>query len=286
MKIEMHDFGTVNPLSRKLKILILGNGTSTATTQESSEVTFTFNGKGSFMEPISSIDVWMSRDSFGEYRLKLSGTQNKVLWTSVEDQLNQSLELQMAILGCLPSTGYALVHGLWQCVDNVVIDGVGFNPSLARPTCLPPRKPQPQAFHNWLGERRTTFQRWLAEPRTSWSWSLFQGIRGINRETGSNFVTHIEVLEAFKAASRSGSFSELKDVAQSPVLPAVELLHETKRIRDLEQQFHLCRLRSDTPNWWLYDTDVSVIVERIAENLRSAQEQAFVQHVSQRVRVG
>ena len=82
------------------------------------------------------------------------------------------------------------------------------------------------------------------------------------------------------------AFSELKDVAQSPVLPAVELLHETKRIRDLEQQFHLCRLRSDTPNWWLYDTDVSVIVERIAENLRLAQEQAFVKHVSQQAEVG
>jgi hypothetical protein len=102
VKIHTHDCGTANHLPRKLKILILGNGTSTATSQESSEVTFTFNGKGSFMEPISSIDVWMNRDSFGEYRLKLSGQQNKVLWTSVEDQLNQSLELQMAILGCLP----------------------------------------------------------------------------------------------------------------------------------------------------------------------------------------
>ena len=127
MKIHTHDCGTANYLPRKLKILILGNGTSAVTSQESSEVTFTFNGKGSFMEPIPSIDVWMNRDSFGEYRLKLSAPKNQALWTSIEDQLNQSLKLPTAILGCLPSTGYALVHGLWQCVDNVVIDGVAFN---------------------------------------------------------------------------------------------------------------------------------------------------------------
>lgn len=286
MKIKSHDYDTVIHFPRKLKILILGNGTSIRPTQESSEAIFMFNGKGSFLEPISCIDAWMSCDSFGGHRLKLSAKQNQVLWSSVESQINQSLERQTAILGCLPSTGYALVHGLWHCADNVTIDGIGFNPRLVRSTCLPPRKPQPQAFHNWLGERRTTFQRWLAEPRANWSWSLVQGIERIAQRTGSSFVTHIEVREAFKAAAKSGSLSELEDVALSPVLPTSELLHESKGIRDLEQQFHLCRLRSDTPNWWLYDSDASVIVEHIAENLRLAQEQAFVQKVSLQVAVG
>ena len=245
-----------------------------------------FNGKGSSLEPISCIDVCMSCDSFGVHRLKLSAKQNQALWASVESQVNQSLERQTAILGCLPSTGYALVHSLWHYADDVTIDGIGFNPSLVRSTCLPPRKPQPQAFHNWLGERRTSLQRWLTEPRANWSWSFVQAPGRVAQRTDSSFVTHIEVLEAFKTAAKSGSLSELEDVALSLVLPAVELLQETEVVRCLEQQFHLCRLRSDTPNWWLYDADVSVIVDRIAENLRLAQEQAFVKHVSQQAEVG
>ena len=69
----------------------------------------------------------------------------------LQDGANENVSDQMERLGCLPSTGFMVIHALWALHTRVWVDGIGFDPTLVRPPHLPLRKPLPQMFHNWLG---------------------------------------------------------------------------------------------------------------------------------------
>jgi len=273
-------------ISSKLKsprlnanLLILGNGNRCHTNDGTVDITFTFNRPEEVDVTSKRVSVHMTRDSDGTHRIALSSSSVNAGIAKLEHDINQILDQQALELGCLPSSGYALIHGLWNSHERVSVDGIWFNPSLARPTDLAPRKPLPQAFHNWLGERRTTFQRWLTEPPMNWNWPM---IDGVDTESPSactappqGSVHHSLLAEVMVESVRSKSMRDLEDMAHTRVEPSPDLLHASPEVMRLEQMFHLSRTKSDTPNWWLFDPEASAVIDHIAQRLRHAQYLAF-----------
>ncbi len=260
-------------------MLILGNGHRHQLDNGTPEITVTFNRLGHVEATSKQVDVHMTRDVDGTYRLKVSSSGHHAGLADLEHDLNQMLDQQALALGCLPSSGYALIHGLWDSHERVLVDGIWFNPSLARPVELSPRKPLPQAFHNWLGERRTTFQRWLTEPPMKWCWPMIDGVDtqspAAHAAQPQRSVHHSMLMRVMVESAKSRSMRQLEDMVHARVEPSPDLLHPSPEVTQLEQMFHLSRTRSNTPNWWLFDAEASALIEQIAQRLRRAQYLAF-----------
>ncbi len=270
---------THRPPERNL--LILGNGLRCQVEASPPDLTFTFNGLGAMDARSQDVNVQMTRDAHGRHQLVLRSSGNPDGLADLEHRLNQMLDEHVQTLGCLPSSGYALVHGLWSSHKGVMVDGIWFNPGLTRPADLGSRKPLPQAFHNWLGERRTTFQRWLTKPPIDWSWPMIDGHAPQDARAGAaptqRCINHTQLLDGLLSSARSGEVRELEEMAQASIEHSPELLQASDQMSQLEQMFHLHRSQSNTQNWWLYDTHASTVIEQIAERLRHAQYLAFSQ---------
>lgn len=90
-------------------------------------------------------------------------------------------------------------------------------------------------------------------------------------------VHHSQLMEVMVESARSRSMRDLEDMAHARVEPLPDLLHASPEVTRLEQMFHLSRTKSDTPNWWLFDTEASAVIDQIAQRLRRAQYLAFSQ---------
>ena len=106
-------------------LLILGNGDRKIEALNSPALTFTFNGRCDTLQPQGQVDVQMTRDTLGTYRLTLKSPDQSIDTSALEEELNRALEAQTRTLGCLPSTGYALIHGrngfFIECGDHRAI---------------------------------------------------------------------------------------------------------------------------------------------------------------------
>ena len=268
-------------------LLILGNGEHQVGAVEPDHIVITFNGAygdGRFSRHIEVLNA--ARSPSGEHRLKLI-THAKELdsWiTELETTLSSSSKSGQEELGVLPSTGFLIVHALWNRHTSVDIAGMSFDPSLRRPQSLGNRTPLPQMFHNWLGERRASFDRWIRSPKRGWSWPLMnspdaQGSSGPPRD-------HRELLDALRVARTTGRMDCLLGLSKSTISPDEALLKGSSETLELEQYFHLERGKRETTNWWLYDADGSGVIDRLANQLRQAQQQAFAKAMSRSPAVG
>jgi len=88
-------------------------------------------------------------------------------------------------------------------------------------------------------------------------------------------VHHRQLIETMVESAKSRSMRPLEDMSQASVEPSPDLLHASPEVAELEQMFHLSRTQSDTPNWWLFDAEASVMIEQIAQHFRRAQYLAF-----------
>jgi hypothetical protein len=144
---------------------------------------------------------------------------------------------------------------------------------LCRPSHLSSRTPLPQMFHNWLGERRLSYKRWLESPKSGWRWPLVE--KRLEFPVQIAVVGYTALLEAFTEATDTGSIGLLELLAKKSIEPNRELLGLSAAVRSLERCFYLDRRNSYTTNWWLYDANASLIIERLAGQLRHAQSQTF-----------
>lgn len=259
-------------------IVVIGNGDEPLLPWRPESICFTFNGHRAPWPIGTPVDLVMSISAAGDPWIRAHGALAPTVRRDIEALLNRGLLEHRERLGCLPSTGYAVVHALWHVPQAVCIQRIRFDPSLVRPAHLPVRKPLPQAYHNWLGERRTTFARWLREPQASWSWSLVTDGQRHDADAATSaarVVDHLELLDAFNAAAQSGSVTPIRAISSARLLASHALLSGSVRMSDLEERFHLDRARSDTRNWWLYDAEASVYVDQIARNIRDAQHREF-----------
>lgn len=265
-------------------IAVIGNGRAAANAALRCLLRFRFNAETVDLDPDLDINVRMVRDADSHTRFKIESANGTFGLNALEDRVNQWLPLQTRDLGCLPSTGYALIHALWATDAQLQITGVGFDPSLTRPLDLGRRMPLPQAFHNWLGERRTTYHRWLDCPQHAWTWDLVSTVRQAlvplraERVAGGD-VHYLEVVDCMRKTARTGQLAHFARLGRKSILPTLDLLHPHPLIKELEGGFYLDRHQKSTSNWWLFDAQASALAETIASNIRQAQHQAFLHEI-------
>lgn len=272
----------MTPSMSETPLLILGNGEHQSVAVGPKHIVLTFNGvyrDGSFDRHVEVLNA--ARSGSGEDHLTLHANAEELdSWVSeLEAFLGSTCRASQDELGAVPSTGFSVVHALWSRHTSVRISGMSFDPSLLRPRSLGNRTPLPQMFHNWLGERRASFGRWIRSPNRGWSWPLMD-LSGTLASPGEAY-DHRELLDALDIAKTTGCMASLSERSRSPICPDEALLRGTSGTMALEQCFYLERGKSETTNWWLYDADASMIIDRLAAQLREAQRQAFAKAMSQ-----
>lgn len=245
------------------------------------DITLTFNGANIQRRTTAVIDATTKQDPADCTNALGLTTATKELkpWAhELQIRAKNRVADQTVQLGCLPSSGFMAVHSLWDLQTGVSVDGMNFDPTLERPLDLPSRKPLPQMFHNWLGERRLSLSRWLSAPPQNWKWPLtsMQAQQGNESQEPCGDIQHIEILGALLEAQQSRSLARLVPMLEFPVMPSERLLQDVPETRRLEGFFHLQRHLNETPNWWLYDHAGSVLINQLAQRLRSAQRQTFL----------
>lgn len=273
----------------KLRIKVLGNGDQINPDAPIADVRVAFNNARPRQITSAVIGAATERapaDRTPSLFLKTDSSDFALLTNALQARAKDQLALQTERLGCLPSTGFMVVHALWDSHHHAWIDGLNFDPTLERPLDLPPRKPLPQMFHNWLGERRLSLDLWLRAPPQNWSWPLtdLRTEQGNELQEPGGGIPHIEILGALLEAQRSRSLDRLATMLECPVKPSERLLQDAPETRRLEGCFHLQRHLNETPNWWLYDHAGSVIINQLAQRLRSAQRRTFLE-LSQHARL-
>ncbi len=266
------------------RIAVIGNGHADPSVTLGCLLRFRFNAETVDLDPDLDINVRMLKGAEGRARLKIELANGTSVLNALEESINLGLPLQASDLGCLPSTGYALIHALWATGAQLQITGVGFDPSLTRPLDLGRKRPLPQAFHNWLGERRTTFHRWLDCPQHDWTWELVSTVRQAqvqlrDERAVHGYVHYLEVLDCMRNTARSCRLADFARLGGQSILPTLDLLHPHPLIKELEGGFFLDRHQKSTPNWWLFDAEASALAETIASNIRQAQHQAFLHEI-------
>lgn len=266
---------------RKLRIKVLGNGDQITPAAPIADVHVLFNNTRPRQITSAFIGAATERapaDRTPSLVLKSDLPDFALLTNALKAQAKDQLALQIERLGCLPSTGFMVVHALWDSQHHVWVDGMNFDPTLERPLVLPSRKPLPQMFHNWLGERRLGLSRWLSAPPQNWKWPLtsMQAQQGNESQEPGGDIQHIEILGALLEAQQSRSLARLVPMLEFPVMPSERLLQDVSETRRLEGFFHLQRHLNETPNWWLYDHAGSVLINQLAQRLRSAQRRTFL----------
>lgn len=283
---ESADSGSTNTnLLPPGKVAVIGNGYADPNPPQGCVLRFRFNAEAGDLDPNLDVNVRMVSGDDAPGHLKLYRLNEGSRLSALERRLNLDLEQQTRNLGCLPSTGYALIHGLWAFGSLLQISGVGFDPSLVRPHDLGTRKPLPQAFHNWLGERRTTFRRWLDCPPNTWKWRLvtegqFVAAPIPTNTSAADGVHYLDVLDCVRATARTGQLADFARLGRKSILPTPDLLRPHPLIKELENGFYLDRHQNSTPNWWLFDAEASELAEAIASNIRQAQHQAFFHEIA------
>jgi len=190
-----------------------------------------------------------------------------------EDLLRNSAMVLEQLLGCFPSSGLVGIHAALQIAERVSIYNMPLMPSFVRAADMPPRKPLPCAFHNWLGERRVglfLLQEYGPE-RLSWKSLSLEPVVDRDEPTDSNPLMLLTDLFSqgryFQESDLAEALEQLTDVGQSAWVRNAEKIC----LIALERYFFLSRHSSDTPNWWLYSNRISVPLNNILHMLMLCQ---------------
>lgn len=167
-------------------------------------------------------------------------------------------------LGCIPSLGLVVIKTMLDLNAVVQVSGMNLLPPLRRPQNHCIRKALPAAYHNWLGERRLAAH-WLNDL----NWPLFW-----LEAPGDNYLEF------------TPSFSLLIDLPHLPrdeahhlwkVLSNVNYLSwlkqaDLEKLEAVESLFYVSRDTNTTPNWWMFDNQLSVSVSRLQKTLALVQQ--------------
>lgn len=190
-----------------------------------------------------------------------------------EDQLRHSAKALEPLLGCFPSSGLAAVHAALLLAKHVSVCRMPLMPSFVRAADMPPRKPLPGAFHNWLGERRLglSLLREYGPERLIWKSLSLVTVMDIGERTDSNpLIMLTDLLSQGKSIQESEFAETLEQLAG---FEQRAWIHNTDQtwLMDLERHFFLSRHSSNTPNWWLYSNRISLPLDNILHRLMLCQ---------------
>lgn len=190
-----------------------------------------------------------------------------------EELLGSSAMALEPLLGCFPSSGLVGIHAALQLAERVSIYNMPLMPSFVRAADMPPRRPLPCAFHNWLGERRLGFQlmREYGPERLRWKSLTLEIVVGKGESTDCNPL--VLLMELFNQASSIQESRFAKALEQLTGFEQDAWVRKADKtcLTDLERHFFLNRHSSATPNWWLYSNRVSVPLDNILHRLMLCQ---------------
>lgn len=261
-----------------VRCLVIGNAAGRIHEPWPSDLCITFNGGQCPQSARWHLDASSKRANPGGLpEICLHGYAPSQIIDVLRIALKASTEEGLRDLRCWPSTGFSVVHALWGMEAEVCISRIHFDPSLQRNGAYGPRSAPPQAYHNWLGERRVSLARWRKARSSTWSWDLPK-MATDEVSQAKDFASIGMVLEALGRAKKTRSLDELEELALRSIVADPGLLECGSRIEKiiaLERYFHLIRGVNKTSNWWLYDDRGSQVVQALAEQIRKAQNQAF-----------
>lgn len=172
------------------------------------------------------------------------------------------------LLGCKPSIGLLTIKTILEFGVTINVSRMNLLPSLERPLDYNKRKALPAAYHNWLGERRLA-SGWMDKL----NWPDFEMKLACHDKVNDATITrHCSKLQSLPSLPKEEATQLLKGL--SKVKPMTWLEHiDSSILKTLESLFFVLRGRCIiSPNWWLYDNELSTEVNRLQKNLALAQQ--------------
>ncbi|MCG6228606.1 hypothetical protein [Vibrio furnissii] len=193
------------------------------------------------------------------------------------EKLETNSKLLESQLGCKPSLGLLTIKTMLEFGVMLNISRMALMPSLERSLDYDERKALPAAYHNWLGERRIA-SLWLN--KLNWPGYLQ---KTSCHEQGScvSRTPNFSMLQALPSLSRKEASHLLKELSEVSSWTWFEQTNFSALI-SIEPLFYVLRGRHFSPNWWLYNNEVSIQVNRLHKNLMLAQQALFL---SEKVKV-
>jgi len=170
-------------------------------------------------------------------------------------------------LGCVPSLGLVSIHTLLNCGLTPRVSCMYLLPSLKRAYNLSHWKPLSAAYHNWLGERRLALH-WL--DNLDWPEFYLQAPYQSKRSY-DNVFDCFSLLKQLPDLPREDTRQLWKSLSQISHQSWLEQANHTN-MESIESLFYLSRNTQHSPNWWLYDNQLSNYVDRIQKVLAFVQQ--------------
>lgn len=208
---------------------------------------------------------------------KVAGLKNGVLVQGEvpSEQFTERLEANgkelEILLGCKPSLGLLAIKTMLEYEVVVNISCMALLPSLERLQSYSDKKALPAAYHNWLGERRVALH-WIDELH----WPEFLLNAAPHQDSASVAIStdsflQLQQLPSLSRKEASQLWKKLSRVSYQAWLDQASC----SNLKAVESLFYISRNRHLSPNWWMYDNQLSIYVNRLQKVLAFVQ-QAFV----------
>lgn len=174
------------------------------------------------------------------------------------------------LLRCKPSLGLLAIKTMLEYDVAVKVSCMTLLPSLERPQSYSEKKALSAMYHNWLGERRLA-SLWI--DNLYWPEFLLQ----VPFQNSTNTVISTDSflqLQKLPNLSRKEASQLLKTLSKVSYLSWLEQANSSN-LKKVESLFYISRERHISPNWWMYDNQLSIHVNRVQKVLAFVQ-QAFV----------
>ncbi|WP_260261461.1 hypothetical protein [Vibrio intestinalis] len=171
------------------------------------------------------------------------------------------------LLGCKPSIGLLTLKTMLEFGVTINVSRMTLLPSLERPLDYNNRKALPAAYHNWLGERRLA-SGWMDKLNWPGYAMKLTHYEPANCTTSNRILLKLQSLPSLQKEEATQLLKGLSEVEPMTWFTHIDSLS----LKTLEPLFFVLRGRGTSPNWWLYDNELSTVVNRLQKNLALAQQ--------------
>ncbi len=192
--------------------------------------------------------------------------QGEVPEQFIEKLDTNSRKLEEA-LGCKSSLGLLAIQTMLEYQVDVRVSCMALLPSLERTQDHSNKKALPAAYHNWLGERRLALP---LKDRVDWPELLLQVQRPnkLGSMTSQDCFHLLQQLPSLSRKDATNLWEKLSKVGYHTWLDQAN----DENIQAIEPLFYVSRDSQFSPNWWMYDNQTSLYVNRLQKILASVQQ--------------